>query len=60
MPLFDSATVSGFSTSFQIFLKLGQLWVCPKVKTVFYDFFVKLGDFCNTLFLSVVKIGKRT
>ncbi len=34
IPLLDGATVSGFSLSFQIILKLGQLWGCPKAKKV--------------------------
>ncbi len=32
IPLLDCASVSRFSVSFQIILKLGQLWGCPKVK----------------------------
>ncbi len=55
IPLLDRAAVSSFSVSFKIILKLGQLWGCPKIKTVF-RIFVKLGGFCNTIFLSVVKI----
>ncbi len=38
IPLLDSANVRSFSVSFQIIVKLGQLWGCPKVKTVFRIF----------------------